>query len=108
VPGDPSDDPTKDVDNVGNFGPENIYLSGLETGTYHVMVEHWGGGDPGSTGEVMIQLGGQTYRRVYSGLASRNVWLAATIRWPDGVVTFSDEVFDCNGNWSGGCDAQLP
>src|SRR5262249_23723408 len=49
VIGDPTDDPSKDVDNTGNYGPENITLTRPEIGRFTVMVEHWGLGQPTSS-----------------------------------------------------------
>ena len=107
VPGDPSDDPHKDIDNTGNYGPENIWLAGPETGRYTVLVEHWGGGQP-SSGFVTLNVGGQVHTVAITGLVSRHVWTAATIDWPAGTVTTSQATFDCTASWSSGCTAVLP
>ena len=108
--GDPGDDPQKDVDNTGSFGPENIFLARPESGTYTVMVEHWSGsGDPESDGQVAINIRGNPSVIVTKqNLAPFSVWTAATIEWPSGTVTPTQDVFDCTENWSGGCTASIP
>lgn len=109
VPGDENDDPRKDVDNTGILGPENITLNKPEDGTYTVMVEHWGNGDPASSGRVIFNIAGQPTSIVdLEGLAPRSVWTAGTIEWPSGEVTPSQDVYDCSHSWSGGCTAHIP
>ena len=108
VVGDASDDPVKDVDDTGTYGPENIYYSNPEAGTYTVMVEHWGPGSDEADGQVTINVGGQAYASAIQNLAPQRVWTVGTIEWPSGVVTPSQSVFDCSANWSGGCRAELP
>jgi hypothetical protein len=110
VAGDPGDDPQKDVDNVGSFGPENIFLARPESGTYTVMVEHWSAsGDPESDGQVAINVRGKpSVIVVKENLAPFFVWTAATIEWPGGVVTPRQDVFDCTDGWSDGCTVEIP
>ena len=79
-----------------------------EVGTYTVMVEHWGAGQPGSSGHVTVDVGGNVTTVDMNGLASHHVWTVATIVWPSGVVTPSQVTFDCSTSWSSGCTAQLP
>ncbi|MEM6291700.1 MAG: hypothetical protein AAGA54_10560 [Myxococcota bacterium] len=107
-PGDPNDDPRKDVDNTGAYGPENIVLASPEAGTYTVLVEHWSNGDPMSPGTVTFNVDGETTVVEIGALAPREVWTAGTIEWPSGTVTTSQEVFDCSESWSSGCTAPLP
>jgi hypothetical protein len=106
--GDTTDNPVKDVDDTNTYGPENIYYSDPETGTYTVMVEHWGAGSAEADGQVTINVGGQAYPNAIQNLAPRSVWTVGTIEWPSGVVTSSRDVFDCSANWSRGCRAELP
>ncbi len=106
--GDATDDPRKDVDNTGAYGPENIFLAGPEEGTYTVLVEHWGTGDPGAPGTVTFNVSGETTVVEIGALAPQEVWTAGTIEWPSGVVTTSQEVFDCSGEWASGCTSTLP
>jgi hypothetical protein len=107
VLGDRTDDPSKDVDNTGAYGPENIYLSKPETGRYTVMVEHWGPGSP-SAGQAIINVRGVAYLFTISNFVSESVWTVATIDWPSGVVTAVDTRYDCSASWSSGCVAALP
>jgi hypothetical protein len=107
VPGDATDNPYKDVDNTSSYGPENIALAKPAPGTYHVYVEHWGVGEP-SNGRLVVQLGGSTWVQEITGLQRQGVWKAATIQWPEGIVSLSTDVFDCSGQWERGCKAQLP
>jgi hypothetical protein len=110
VIGSTADDPTKDVDNTGHYGPENILLSGPEAGTYTVMVEHWnGGGSPMSDGTVILNVAGKpAVVQHVMDLAPFHVWTAATITYPGGIVTPSTAVHDCSANWSDGCRDSIP
>lgn len=108
-PGDATDNPRKDVDNVRTFGPENIYLSFPEAGLYTVLVEHWGAGGADADGEVTILLRGQPPVRVpITDLPSRFVRSIATIDAVSGVVTPLSAVLDCNANWASGCREPIP
>ena len=80
--GDPSDDPRKDVDNTGAYGPENIFLAGPEEGTYTVLVEHWGSGDPQAPWTVTFNVAGETIVIDIDALPPQHVWTAGTIEWP--------------------------
>ncbi|HTM44026.1 MAG TPA: hypothetical protein VL137_03670 [Polyangiaceae bacterium] len=109
VLGDATDNPLKDVDNTGNYGPENIFYAKPEDGTYTVMVEHWGAGTPDSDGQVTINLLGQKATVVpIMNLASHHVFTAATIDWPSKVVTPVETDYDCTATWAGGCTAAIP
>lgn len=108
VEGDPSDDPHKDVDNTGAYGPENIWLAKPEPGIYTVMVEHWGVGDPSSSGQVTFNVAGEVVVARFENLAPQHVWTVGTIEWPSGKITTGSDVFDCSSNWSGGCLADIP
>jgi hypothetical protein len=110
VLGDATDDPSKDVDNTGAFGPENIVMRGPETGTYTVMVEHWNqSGDPMSDGTVILNIAGQPITVVsYADLIPFHVWTAATITFPGGVVATSQADHDCSANWLDGCRDAIP
>ena len=108
VEGDPSDDPRKDVDNTGAYGPENIFLANPEAGTYTVLVEHWSNGDPQAPGTVTFNVSGTTTVVDIGALAPQEVWTAGTIEWPSGEVTVSQDIFDCSESWSSGCTADLP
>lgn len=109
VVGDATDDPHKDIDNTGAYGPENIWLSKPENGTYTVMVEHWNGaGSPMSDGFVTLNVAGHPFTVAIQDLAPFHVWTAATIEWPSGTVTTSHANYDCSGNWSSGCRDSIP
>ncbi|HEX2878188.1 MAG TPA: hypothetical protein VHO25_01500 [Polyangiaceae bacterium] len=109
VVGDTTDNPLKDVDNTGNYGPENIFYANPEDGTYTVMVEHWGGGTADSDGEVTINLAGeQTVAVKITNLASHHVFTAATIEWPSKVVNVVGSDYDCTANFAGGCRDAIP
>lgn len=108
VVGDSSDDPRKDVDDTGTFGPENIFLAKPESGTWNVMVEHWGDGALGARGSLILNVKGVATVIDSPAIPPKRVWKAATITWPEGVVTPNTEIFDCSGSWESGCTAQLP
>ena len=109
VAGDASDDPKKDVDDTGDFGPENIFLAKPETGLFQVMVEHWAAGEPLNDARLIINVKGKP-ATVFDrkNLVPQHVWRAATISWPEGKVTAVDSDFDCTASWSSGCTAMLP
>lgn len=106
--GDDSDNPRKDVDNVGNYGPENIFLSSPESGTYDIMVEHWGVGDPLADGIVYIGAGAKSYIARVDDLAPQHVWHVGKLEWPSGDFTPMGEKIDCTTDWSGGCRLDIP
>ena len=108
VSGDATDDPRKDVDDTGDFGPENVYLAKPEAGVYTVLIEHWGSGSPEADGQVIFNVNGKVTVARVENLAPQRVWTAGTIRWPEGTVTLDTTIFDCSMDWSGGCRAQLP
>lgn len=109
VEGDTSDNPNKDVDNTGNYGPENIYYAKPESGRYTVMIEHWGAGAATADGNVIINVVGQPAVSIpITDLAAHFVFTAATIDWPSGKVTKVSDYYDCTATWSGGCTAPIP
>lgn len=108
VAGDDGDNPHKDVDDMDDYGPENIWLASPEEGTYTVMVEHLGSGSPDSDGRVIFNVSGRMLVVEIENLAPQHVWTAGTIRWPEAVITTSREIFDCSASWSGGCQADIP
>ena len=104
-----ADDPHKDVDNISHYGPENIYLSGLETGVYTVFVEHWGLGTAAADGAVTITLRDTAPVVIQIvDLPSHFVRTVAQIEWASRTVTPLTTVVDCTGNWSSGCRAAIP
>jgi hypothetical protein len=109
VVGDLPDNPHKDVDNTGHYGPENIYLNQPEPILYTVLVEHWGLGAPGSSGQVTILLGnGSAATFPITHLASHWVDTVATIDWSTRTITPVGSFTDCTGSWSNGCTLPLP
>lgn len=109
VLGSVDDDPKKDVDWLGSYGPENILLDGLEPGVYTVLVEHWSSaGSADSDGRVIINLAGKLIVIDIEDLAPHQVWTAARITWPEATVEPLVDVHDCSGNWSSGCRDALP
>lgn len=108
VIGDESDNPRKDVDNTGSFGPENIFLSSPENGTYTIAVEHWGNGSEESDGEVVLFVKNEARLFKINNLSPQHVWIVATIKWPEGTITEVNIDYDCTGNWSRGCQDEIP
>lgn len=109
VVGDATDNPHKDVDNTGNYGPENIFYPMPEDGTYTVMVEHWGAGMPDADGQVTINVLDRPPVVIdITDLAAHHVLTAATIEWPSKTVTPIGTDYDCNATWSGGCPDLIP
>lgn len=111
--GDPSDDPHKDVDWLGTFGPENVFLDRAPNGSYEVMVEYWGSGTTDAP-SVTINLGGRT---VWMGSHTMNlydVWDVGTITFTGGSGTFTpvDTITPCASAWrtggSMGCALPIP
>ena len=102
------DNPRKDVDNKGTFGPENIFLQAPADGTYTVLVEHWGNGKA-AAGSVTIHVRGVGTTEIpIASLAHSHVFTAATITFPGGIVTKVASDYDCSAMWNSGCRAPLP
>jgi hypothetical protein len=109
VIGDATDDPRKDVDNTGNYGPENTFYPRPEDGTYAVMVEHWAAGMPDADGQVTINLLDRPPVVIpITDLAPHHVFTAATIEWPSKAVTVVGTDYDCTANWLSGCQDMIP
>jgi hypothetical protein len=109
VVGNSRDDPWKDRNDRGEFGPESIYLRSPEAGIYTVMVEHFGSGEGSqSDGRVFLVVDEQLYVSEVFDFGERHLWTAATIDWSRRSVSVSDEVIDCSGDWSNGCRLALP
>jgi uncharacterized protein YfaP (DUF2135 family) len=111
VIGDPTDNPHKDVDNTGPFGPENIYLTRAPDGRYEVMVEYWGSGMPDSPA-VTITLGGRTVWRGSHMMTVHDVWDVGTLAFPASTFTPVDTIVPCQSMWftggSRGCALPIP
>jgi uncharacterized protein YfaP (DUF2135 family) len=109
VVGELADNPRKDVDWLQSYGPENIFLDGLEDGVYTIMVEQWSSsGAPDSDGRVIINMADKLVVIDIQDLAPMEVWTAARIHMPERIVETSQSVFDCSANWSGGCREAIP
>jgi hypothetical protein len=112
VAGDATDNPRKDIDNTGSFGPENIFLDRAPAGTYYVLVEHWGSTGEPSTADIDVIIRERSVARLRRTMFPRQwVWNVGTITFPEGRFTPVDMTIDCNGSWrrmSRGCDLALP
>ncbi len=111
VAGDTRDNPTKDIDNTGALGPENVYLERAPAGTYHVMVEYWGSGDP-STSDVDVTIRERTVARLHRAMIPvHSVWYVGTVTFPGATFTPVDTLTPCAASWMArtrGCDLPLP
>lgn len=113
--GDPmraDDNPRKDIDNTSYLGPENIFLDRAPAGTYHIVVEYWGGGTP-SANAVDVTVRERTVARLRQPmLAVHAVWVVGSVTFPSGVFTPIERVVDCATDWrmsgSMGCPLALP
>jgi hypothetical protein len=108
---DTANNPRKDVDNTSYYGPENIYLDRAVAGTYHVLVEYWGGGTP-STNEIDVTIRERTVAHLTRPmLPVHAVWYVGTVSFPGGTFTPVDTITACASNWrlhTMGCDLPLP
>jgi uncharacterized protein YfaP (DUF2135 family) len=96
VQGDPSDDPSLDIDKVDGWGPENVNLSKPERGlSYGVGVHyfsHHGYGTRYATvrifnsGELVTEM-----RR--KRMVDQQFWHVADIAWPSEIVTIQDRLY---------------
>jgi hypothetical protein len=104
-------DPRKDVDNVSYYGPENIYLDSAPDGTYHILVEFWGGGSP-STNDVDVTIRERTVAHLTHAMLPQHwVWYVGDVTFPAGTFTARDSLTNCTASWrltSMGCDLPLP
>lgn len=107
VYGDTSDNPSKDADWTGDNGIENITLPNPENIVYHVMVEYWASG-VAADASVVFNVEDHTTVAQISGLVPYEVWYVGTINWPERSVTLLDQITDCSGDWSGGCQMDIP
>ena len=90
VPGDTTDNPFLDRDDVDGYGPEQINLSVAANGRYDVYAHYWTDSNLGNTdASVQIHINGQlvdTRRR--SSLRCSQEWHVGSIQWNNGVGTF--------------------
>ncbi len=97
VDGDPSDDPSLDIDDVNGAGPENINLNNPEIGlTYDVGVHYYSDHNYGdSFVTVRIYIGGQLMMEM-SGqeMSNQEFWHVAKIDWPSGAIERVDRMYD--------------
>ncbi|MFO0606398.1 MAG: hypothetical protein U0324_24720 [Polyangiales bacterium] len=111
VAGDARDNPMKDLDNTGPLGPENIFLGRAPEGTYHVLVEYWGSGDP-STSDVDVTIRERTVARLHRTMIPIHaVWYVGTVSFPSATFTPRDTITPCASSWMArtrGCDLPLP
>ncbi|MFU8803400.1 MAG: choice-of-anchor D domain-containing protein [Bradymonadaceae bacterium] len=96
VPGDPSDNPSLDIDKVDGWGPENINLDKPENGsTYKVGVHyfsHHGYGTSYAT--VRIFIGGELImEQRRKRMEDQQFWHVANITWPSEQVTLEDRLY---------------
>ena len=105
--GDRSDDPKKDIDDVGDSGLENIYLEKPESKLYHVLVEYWGYGEK-SHPVLTINIGSETKKFSPLNLTPQQVWYVGTIDWASRSFHPLNKVADCADDWAGGCKKDWP
>jgi hypothetical protein len=102
VAGSAADDPSLDLDNIGDTVPENINLDNPAAGDYHVVVNYYSG-DGAAHPSIKVYVDGVlrgSYGPVTLGSACGK-WRAARISMPSGTVTADGSVWsdldDCLG-----------
>ena len=92
--GTPTDDPSIDIDDVNGSGPESASHNNPTAGTYSVGVNYYdahGFGD--STATLNLYLFGSIVLSESRVLTQGEFWHVADVSFPEGNVTFVDNVF---------------
>ncbi len=102
VMGDATDNPTKDIDDTGTLGPENIFLESAPSGMYDIMVEYWGSGPPaGAT--VAIAINETTVATLdVTDFKESHVWHVGRVVFPTGRFIETNRIINCEMDWQTG------
>jgi hypothetical protein len=81
------DDPSLDIDDLSGYGPENVNVRVPADDTYRVLVHYFqDNGDGDVVATVRVYVRGVEAGRYVHVLRRNQVWEAARIEWPSGVV----------------------
>lgn len=95
-----ADDPSLDWDVISGFGPETITIDDPSSDTYRVGVHYYGengldrcvGACAAATATVSVYISGSLAATFHQNFANQGeLWEAAEIEWPSGVVTEIDD-----------------
>jgi hypothetical protein len=92
----PDDDPSLDIDDVDGSGPENINMTGMESGrTYSVGVHYFAAQGFGrSFATVRLYVRGELVQELRrKPLDDQEFWHVLDIRWPSREIVVRDAVF---------------
>jgi hypothetical protein len=104
VPGDTSDDPFLDVDDVDGRGPENINLNATPAGNYRVMVHYYTDNNQGpTTATVEVYVAGNLAGTFSRQLDCDNLWTVGTVNWNGNGGTFSPSTTTLPQTGQGSC-----
>jgi len=103
TPGDESDDPSLDIDDVRGYGPENVNHNNVCNGEYRIWVTYYEDKGMGSTrAKVRVFVRGVMIAEASQELTSRNChWLVGKVEWTDGAALWIPAV---SGNYVCGTD----
>lgn len=90
VPGDPSDNPYLDVDDIDGLGPETINLSQTAPGQYTIYAHYFSDHNSGNTtASVEVYIAGNLAGTYTRNLSCDDLWTVGSVSWNGNGGTFN-------------------